>query len=229
MDDAPHILVVDDDARLRTLLQDFLSGNGYRVSVAASASAARQMMQALAFDACVLDVMMPGETGLSFVKTLRKEQADVPVLMISALSESADRIMGLSSGSDDYLPKPFEPEELLLRLRNLLRRAVVAKPRVEMARFGLFSFDLQLGELRKADVPMRLTTAEKEILRILAKANGDVVSRLGLALDGADVSTRKVDVQINRLRQKIEDDPANPRYLQTVRSAGYVLHVEQGV
>ena len=229
MDDAPHILVVDDDARLRKLLQDFLSGNGYRVSVAASAVAARQMMQALAFDACVLDVMMPGETGLSFVKTLREERADIPVLMISALSESADRITGLSSGSDDYLPKPFEPEELLLRLRNLLRRAVVAKPRVDVARFGLFVFDLQLGELRKADVPLRLTTAEKEILRILAKANGEVVSRLGLALDGADVSTRKVDVQINRLRQKIEDDPANPRYLQTVRSAGYVLHVEQGM
>ena len=229
MDDAPHILVVDDDARLRKLLQDFLSGNGYRVSVAASAVAARQMMQALAFDACVLDVMMPGETGLSFVKTLREERADIPVLMISALSESADRITGLSSGSDDYLPKPFEPEELLLRLRNLLRRAVVAKPRVDVARCGLFVFDLQLGELRKADVPLRLTTAEKEILRILAKANGEVVSRLGLALDGADVSTRKVDVQINRLRQKIEDDPANPRYLQTVRSAGYVLHVEQGM
>ena len=229
MDEAPHILVVDDDARLRKLLQDFLSGNGYRVSVAASAVAARQMMQALAFDACVLDVMMPGETGLSFVKTLREERADIPVLMISALSESADRISGLSSGSDDYLPKPFEPEELLLRLRNLLRRAVVAKPRVDVARFGLFVFDLQLGELRKADVPLRLTTAEKEILRILAKANGEVVSRLGLALDGADVSTRKVDVQINRLRQKIEDDPANPRYLQTVRSAGYVLHVEQGM
>ena len=229
MDDAPHILVVDDDARLRKLLQHFLSGNGYRVSVAASALGARQMMEALAFDACVLDVMMPGETGLSFVKTLREERADIPVLMISALSESADRISGLSSGSDDYLPKPFEPEELLLRLRNLLRRAVVAKPRVDMARFGIFSFDLQLGELRKADVPLRLTTAEKEILRILAKANGEVVSRLGLALDGADVSTRKVDVQINRLRQKIEDDPANPRYLQTVRSAGYVLHVERNV
>ncbi len=229
MDDAPHILVVDDDARLRKLLQDFLSGNGYRVSVAASAIAARQMMQALAFDACVLDVMMPGETGLSFVKTLREERADIPVLMISALSESADRISGLSSGSDDYLPKPFEPEELLLRLRNLLRRAVVAKPRVDVARFGLFVFDLQLGELRKADVPLRLTSAEKEILRILAKANGEVVSRMGLALDGGDVSTRKVDVQINRLRQKIEDDPANPRYLQTVRSAGYVLHVEQGM
>ena len=229
MDDTPHILVVDDDARLRKLLQNFLSANGYRVSVAASALAARQMMQALAFDACVLDVMMPGETGLSFVKSLRGVEAEIPVLMISALAESADRISGLSSGSDDYLPKPFEPEELLLRLRNLLRRSGVKKIRSDLARFGLFSFDLQRGELRKADVPLRLTTAEKDILRILAKANGEVVSRLELTLDAADVSTRKVDVQINRLRQKIEADPANPRYLQTVRGAGYVLHLEQGV
>jgi len=226
--DAPHILVVDDDARLRKLLQNYLSSNGYRVTVAASAVAARQMMLALSFDACVLDVMMPGETGLSFVKSLRGIEADIPVLMISALSESADRISGLSSGSDDYLPKPFEPEELLLRLRNLLRRSSNGRPRANAVRFGAFAFDLQLGELRKGDAALRLTSAEKDILRILAKAQGQPVSRLDLTQDEADSATRKVDVQINRLRQKIEADPTNPRYLQTVRGAGYVLHVEQG-
>jgi two-component system, OmpR family, phosphate regulon response regulator OmpR len=229
MDDAPHILVVDDDARLRMLLQNYLAANGFRVSVAASALLARQMMQGLSFDACILDVMMPGETGLTFVKSLRGAAKDIPVLMISALSESADRISGLSSGSDDYLPKPFEPEELLLRLRNLLRRSNAAKPRDEAVRFGLFEFDVQLGELRKADLVLRLTTVERDILRILVKSNGQVVSRLALTQDSAEIATRKVDVQINRLRQKIENDPTNPRYLQTVRGVGYVLHVGQSV
>jgi two-component system, OmpR family, phosphate regulon response regulator OmpR len=228
VDNAPHILVVDDDARLRKLLQNFLAGHGYRVSVAASALAARQMMQGLAFDACILDVMMPGESGLSFVQGLRNKQAEIPVLMISALAESADRISGLSSGSDDYLPKPFEPEELLLRLRNLLRRANLSSVSVDAVRFGVFEFDLKLGELRSGNETLRLTSAEKDILRILAKAKGETVSRLGLTLDAADIATRKVDVQINRLRQKIEVDPANPRFLQTVRGAGYVLHLERG-
>jgi two-component system, OmpR family, phosphate regulon response regulator OmpR len=229
VDDAPHILVVDDDARLRQLLQNFLTGHGYRISVAASAPAARQMMQGLAFDACILDVMMPGESGLKFVQGLRSKQTQIPVLMISALSESPDRILGLSSGSDDYLPKPFEPEELLLRLRNLLRRSNLSNIRNDTVRFGLCEFDLKLGELRNGTEILRLTTAEKDILRILANAKGETVSRLGLALDAADVTTRKVDVQINRLRQKIEVDPANPRYLQTVRGAGYVLHLEQAM
>ncbi len=228
MVEAAHILVVDDDARLRSLLQNYLSTQGYRVSVAANAASARRLMQGLSFDALVLDVMMPGETGLSFVQDLRGAAAPasghIPVLMLSALSDSKDRIAGLSSGSDDYLSKPFEPTELLLRLKNLLRRNEAAQSEAQVYEFGPFSFQIPLGELRKGQEVLRLTSGEKEILRLLAKAQGKPLSRDALS-QGEDLAqgTRKIDVQINRLRQKIEMDPANPRYLQTVRGQGYAL------
>jgi len=223
MADVAHILVIDDDARLRQLLQNYLGQQGYRVTVAASAGAARQMMQGLAFDALVVDVMMPGETGLSFVKALRDAAGQVPVLMLSALSETGDRIAGLTSGSDDYLAKPFEPEELLLRLKSLLRRAVLSDAVIDDVGFGPFTFRMSSGELSKDALPVRITSREKEILRLLVRAEGTAVSRAALAGEASADATRKVDVQINRLRQKIEDDPTNPRFLQTLRGQGYAL------
>ena len=223
MAEHPHILVVDDDARLRGLLKDFLSGKGYRVTAAPSAAAARKVMDGLSFDAIVLDVMMPGETGLAFVERLRGEMGQIPVLMLSALADSGDRIAGLSSGSDDYLIKPFEPQELLLRLQSLLRRSRAALAEAQNIAFGPFTFEVQLGELRKSGDVVRLTTAEKDMLRVLVKAAGQAVARDDLAGGESLDATRKVDVQINRLRQKIEDDPSAPRFLQTVRGQGYAL------
>jgi two-component system phosphate regulon response regulator OmpR len=226
VDDLPHILVVDDDRRIRSLLQSFLVENGFRISVAASATDAREQMRIMAFDLVVLDIMMPGETGLSLAQSLRQSGNAVPVLMLSALAEPSDRIAGLESGSDDYLTKPFEPRELLLRIRGLLRRQEQpARGRAEVA-FGPYVFHLQRGELRKGAEPVRLTSRERECLRTLAASAGTPVARGDLAPETSEEGARSVDVQINRLRQKIEDDPSNPVYLQTVRGAGYVLHVD---
>lgn len=226
MDDLPHILVVDDDRRIRSLLQSFLMENGFRISVAASAMDAREQMRIMAFDLVVLDIMMPGETGLSLAQSLRQSGNSVPVLMLSALAEPSDRIAGLESGSDDYLTKPFEPRELLLRIRGLLRRQEQpARGRAEVA-FGPYVFHLQRGELRKGAEPVRLTSRERECLRTLAASAGTPVARGDLAPETSEEGARSVDVQINRLRQKIEDDPSNPVYLQMVRGAGYVLHVD---
>ncbi len=226
MDDLPHILVVDDDRRIRSLLQSFLAENGFRISVAASAQDAREQMRIMAFDLVVLDIMMPGETGLSLAQSLRQSGNAVPVLMLSALAEPSDRIAGLESGSDDYLAKPFEPRELLLRIRGLLRRQEQpARGRAEVA-FGPYVFHLQRGELRKGAESVRLTSREREFLRMLAASAGTPVARGDLAPEASEDGARSVDVQINRLRQKIEDDPSNPVYLQTVRGAGYVLHAD---
>jgi two-component system, OmpR family, phosphate regulon response regulator OmpR len=226
VDDLPHILVVDDDRRIRSLLQSFLMENGFRISVAASAQEAREQMRIMAFDLVVLDIMMPGETGLSLAQSLRQSGNTVPVLMLSALAEPSDRIAGLESGSDDYLTKPFEPRELLLRIRGLLRRQEQpTRGRAEVA-FGPYVFHLQRGELRKGAEPVRLTSRERDLLRTLAASSGTPVARGELAPEASEEGARSVDVQINRLRQKIEDDPSNPVYLQTVRGAGYVLHVD---
>ena len=226
MDDLPHILVVDDDRRIRNLLQSFLIENGFRISVAASAAEAREKMGIVAFDLVVLDVMMPGETGLSLTQSLRAEGNHVPVLMLSALAEASDRIAGLETGSDDYLIKPFEPRELLLRIRGLLRRQEQpARGRAEVS-FGPFMFHVQRGELRKGAELVRLTSRERDFLRTLAASAGTPVARAELAPEGSEEGARSVDVQINRLRQKIEEDPSNPVYLQTVRGTGYVLHVD---
>jgi two-component system phosphate regulon response regulator OmpR len=226
VDDLPHILVVDDDRRIRNLLQSFLLDNGFRISVAASAAEAREQMRIMAFDLVVLDIMMPGETGLSLTQTLRAEGNRVPVLMLSALAEASDRIAGLETGSDDYLAKPFEPRELLLRIRGLLRRREEAPRQVSEVSFGDFVFHLQRGELRKGVEPVRLTSREREFLKTLAANAGNPVARADLAPGGSEEGARSVDVQINRLRQKIERDPSNPVHLQTVRGAGYVLHVD---
>ena len=226
VDDIPHILVVDDDRRIRQLLQSYLLENGFRVTVAASAGEAREKMRGLVFDLAVLDIMMPGETGLDLTQSLRSGGNPIPVLMLSALADPSDRIAGLETGSDDYLSKPFEPRELLLRIQGLLRRnAGGGKARGEVL-FGPYVFHLQRGELRKGAELIRLTTREKDFLRTLATRAGVPVPRAELAPEGSEEGARSVDVQINRLRQKIEADPSNPVHLQTVRGAGYVLHID---
>ncbi len=224
--DKPHILVVDDDTRLRELLKSFLSRNGFRVSTAKSAAEARQHLDALDFDLIVLDVMMPGETGLEFAGELRRTD-DVPILMLTAMGESKDRIAGLEKGVDDYLGKPFEPRELLLRIQNVLRRSRPAEPTGEAVRivtFGPLQFDSELGELTQKGRRVPLTDAEIALLRALTGRMGQVLSRESLCKSvGSDVNERAIDVQVTRLRRKIEPDPGFPRYLRTVRGQGYRL------
>ena len=221
-----HILIVDDDRRIRELLATYLASHGYRVTGAANAAEAGKAMAGLAFDLVVLDVMMPGENGFSFAANLRGQGNTIPILMLSALADSADRIKGLTQGSDDYLAKPFEPEELLLRLRNLLRRAVPSVSAAKIVRFGDCVFDIESGELLKAQRRLHLTSREKEILRALARQVGVTLARADFASNGSDEGVRAIDVQINRLRQKIEIDPTQPIYLQTVRGHGYCLYAE---
>ena len=228
-EDAPHILVVDDDRRLRDLLSRFLSERGYRVSVAASAAEARAKSESVVFDAMVLDVMMPGENGLDFIRRLRAGSA-IPVMMLTARADPSDRIKGLEYGADDYLAKPFEPRELVLRLGNMLKRSGPAPAAQasgpEIVRFGPFAFRLDRGELRREADPVRITEREREILTILGHRGGAEVAREELSGGGTGGNERAVDVQMNRLRRKIEADPANPVYLQTVRGVGYRLAVD---
>ncbi|MCW8914865.1 MAG: response regulator [Magnetovibrio sp.] len=228
--DLPHILVVDDDDRLRTLLQKYLSENGFVVISATDAQNARDKLRSLAFDLIILDLMMPGESGLEFATDYR-QSSSVPILMLTAMGESEDRIRGLECGADDYLTKPFEPRELLLRINNILKRAVLSAPVSEtptMVSMGDAEFDIERGELKVAGTPVRLTTVEVQLLKALAEQPGeplsrdDLIERTGAATD-ASSGGRAVDVQVTRLRRKIEADPKLPRYLQTVRGKGYVL------
>ncbi len=222
-DDAPHLLVVDDDRRIRALLSRFLLAEGYRVSTAESASEARAKLGGLRFDLLVLDVMMPGENGFDFARALRATSA-VPILMLTARDETESRIMGLEIGADDYLAKPFEPRELSLRVANILKRArPPAAAALQPVRFGPFVFHLARGELRRGDEAIRLTERECEMLRVLAANVGETVPRQALVGPGEAISERTVDVQVNRLRRKIESDPANPLIVQTVRGIGYRL------
>lgn len=224
MDDA-HILVVDDDRRLRELLRKYLSDNGYLVATAADAAEARQCMAGLAFDMMVLDVMMPGEDGMALTRSLRAEGKSLPILLLTARGEVDDRIAGLESGADDYLSKPFEPRELLLRVASILRRSPRDEPEpARELRLGAFVWDMGRAELRQDDQPVHLTQAERDLLSILAEVTGQGVSRDDLAArTGNSANPRTVDVQVTRLRKKIEDDPKMPRYLQTVRGMGYML------
>ncbi|HTV44723.1 MAG TPA: response regulator transcription factor [Stellaceae bacterium] len=218
----PHLLVVDDDARLCELLRRYLSENGFRVTIAADAGEARAMLASFAFDLVVLDVMMPGESGLDLTRHLRHESR-VPVLLLTAMAEPEDRVNGLEQGADDYLSKPFEPRELVLRLRNLLQRRP-AETDLREIRFGGCRFDLTRGELFRGGDMIRLTAAETGLLLSLAQKAGEAVSREELALSAQfSGNVRNVDVQMTRLRRKIERDPRFPRYLQTVRGTGYVL------
>jgi two-component system phosphate regulon response regulator OmpR len=223
-DDAPHLLVVDDDRRIRDLLSRFLSGEGYRVTTAETAADARAKLKSLSFDLLVLDVMMPGESGFDFARAMRAAADNVPILMLTARDAAESRIKGLEIGADDYMSKPFEPRELSLRIANILKRAQPAEtPAAEQVGFGPFVYHLARGELRKGEEIIKLTDREREMLRILAGTPGETVSRMALAGTGESVSERAVDVLVNRLRRKIERNPANPLYVQTVRGIGYRL------
>ncbi len=216
-----HLLVVDDDARLRELLRRYLADSGFRVTTAQDASEARSHLASFAFDLVVLDVMMPGESGLELTRALRSESR-IPVLLLTAMAEPEDRVNGLEQGADDYLSKPFEPRELVLRIRNLLQRRPAADAAAQDLRFGGCRFDGVRGELYRGGDVVHLTAAEAGLLSILAQKAGQAVSReeLSLSLSG---NVRNVDVQMTRLRRKIEGDPRFPRYLQTVRGTGYTL------
>ena len=224
-DDAPHLLVVDDDRRIRDLLSRFLSTEGYRISTADSAAMARAKLASLHFDLLILDVMMPGETGFEFARSIRQTSA-VPILMLTARDAAESRITGLEIGADDYVSKPFEPRELSLRIASILRRAKpAAAPAAETLRFGEFVFHIGRVELRRGDEVIRLTDREKEMLAVLAATPGETVPRAALSGGNGSINERAVDVQINRLRRKIENDPTNPVIVQTVRGIGYRLMV----
>jgi len=225
-DDAAHLLVVDDDTRIRMLLHRFLRENGFRVTVAGDAADARRKLSGLEFDLIVLDVMMPGEDGVSLTRSLREER-DVPILMLTALSETESRVVGLEAGADDYLPKPFDPRELVLRVNNILRRGgQQTAPAVEQVVFGPYTFQIPRRELKRGGQMLRLTEREREILSIFAERAGETIPRQDLVGLDSEVGERTIDVQINRLRRKIERDPSNPIWLQTVRGIGYKLCVE---
>lgn len=224
-----HLLIVDDDERIRGLLQKFLSRNGFWVTAARDAAHARRLLDGLEFDLIVLDVMMPGEDGISLTRSLREEIA-TPILLLTAKGETADRIAGLEAGADDYLAKPFEPKELLLRINAILRRVPPSETEVsgmQVLMLGPVRYDLDRGEMWSGSDLIRLTATESQLMKIFSGKLGEPVSRAQLVEDlGRDrgqAQERAVDVQITRLRRKIEADPKQPRYLQTVRGAGYML------
>lgn len=238
--DQPHVLVVDDDDRLRDLLTRYLGENGFNVSAARDAATARASLAGLQFDLIVLDVLMPGEKGVDLARSLRESGSKVPILLLTALSETEDRIAGLEAGVDDYLAKPFEPRELVLRIEAILRRyGELPEPENSgssdasdnMASFGAFRFDMTRMILQRGDEHIYLTTAEQALLVALVKRRGQTTSReqlqgmiSGNAIDPS--ASRSIDVQVTRLRRKFEEDPKQPRYLQTVRGQGYVLYTD---
>ncbi len=227
-DDAPHVLVVDDDQKIRDLLARYLYSQGFRVTTAGDAETARAKMRGLDFDIVLLDVMMPGMSGIEFAREV-KSHRDVPICMLTARSEAENRIEGLEAGVDDYVPKPFEPRELLLRLKNILRRGQTLQappPPLEEVRMGTFVFHIARGELKRNGETVKLTERERDLLRQFAQRRGLPIQRHELASEDATGNDRAIDVQINRLRRKIESDPSNPVYLQTVRGKGYILYTD---
>lgn len=217
-----HILVVDDDVRLRELLRRYLVKEGFIVSVAEDAAGAREALTSLTFDLIVLDVMLPDRSGIELTRQLRQEML-VPILLLTARGEPEDRIAGLEAGADDYLVKPFEPRELLLRINGILRRVRITS-HDGVVRFGPYTFDLQGMELQRNGEMVHLTTGELSLLKLLAQQPGRSISRAELGAKSQMAgSDRAVDVQIVRLRRKLEDDPKQPRWLLTMRGAGYVL------
>jgi two-component system phosphate regulon response regulator OmpR len=221
-----HLLVVDDDDRIRELLKAYLARAGFRVTTAPDAATARRIMGDLTFDLAVFDVMMPGEDGLSLTRWVR-ERDSTPVMILTAKSEAEDRIGGLTVGADDYIAKPFEPQELLLRIEAILRRTQGRGGERNRISIGAFTFDLERSELLEGERPVRLTEGEAKLLKRLAQSRDRAIDRYDLALEiseaSIDASARAIDVQVTRLRRKIEADPKNPRYLQTVRGVGYML------
>ncbi len=227
MQERSHILVIDDDTRLRALLQRYLQENGFAVTTAKDAENARMFLSQYIFDLLIVDVMMPNETGLEFLQNLRKT-SQVPAIVLTAMGETEDRISGLESGADDYLAKPFEPKELVLRINNILRRIPQKTQAQNLLKIGDFVFDTKTNELRDADGNILHTTPlEQTLLSILGKKNGQIFSREQLAeLLETGENSRSIDVQITRLRKKIEKDSKNPRYLQTIRGKGYMLLID---
>ena len=218
-----HILVIDDDTRLRSLLGRFLDENGFQVSLAKDTAEAKKMMQELSFDLLIVDVMLPNENGVDFTAALRKS-SKIPVIMLTARGEFDDRIKGLEAGADDYLQKPFEPKELLLRINNILKRMSVTQDPENICRFGEFTFNLAESRLKKGEEFIHVTDSEAKILNILCKEKGNSVSREKLSALCGGIDDRSIDVQITRLRKKIEQNPKQPHYLQTVRNHGYVIY-----
>ncbi len=225
LDRPPHLLVVDDDDRIRELLKRFLVKAGARVSAAADAASARRLLEGIDFDLLVLDVTMPKEDGFSLAEFVRRGSS-VPIVLLTARGMAEDRIKGLSIGADDYVPKPFEPAELVLRINAILRRGGARGANQEAARFGPFVFNVQRGELSREGALVRLTEAEVSMLRALAARGGEPISREDLARRTSVGLERSVDVQVTRLRRKIETDPRAPAFLQTVRGVGYRLALD---
>ncbi len=222
----PHVLVVDDDSRIRDLVSRYLHEHGFVVMTAGDAEAARETIRNFSFDAMVVDVMMPGESGIELTRHLQ-QNTKIPVLLLTALGEAEDRIAGLEAGADDYLPKPFEPRELVLRLNAILRRTAQKNETLKPFRIGAWRFDPERDELQNGAEIMPLTAAEALLIRALAGKPGEAVSREELAQKcGVDAGERTIDVQVTRLRRKIEADTKVPRYLQTVRGKGYLLRIE---
>jgi two-component system phosphate regulon response regulator OmpR len=229
MEPDAHLLIVDDDERIRTLLQKFLIRHGFLVSAARDAAHARRLLAGLDFDLLVLDVMMPGEDGIALTRSLR-QTSSTPILLLTAKGETENRIEGLEAGADDYLAKPFEPRELLLRINAILRRMPEPDEKAvapKVLNLGPLRYDIDRGELWQGDRPVRLTATEAQLMRIFARKPGEALSRNNLVeelgRDKGQAQERAVDVQITRLRRKLESDPKQPRYLQTVRGAGYML------
>jgi two-component system phosphate regulon response regulator OmpR len=222
-----HILVIDDDTRLRTLLKKYLKEQAFIVTAVSSALDARKILTSLQFDLIVLDVMMPGEDGMSLARSLR-DTSEVPILMLTAMDQAQDRIRGLEQGVDDYMSKPFEPRELLLRINAILRRAPPSEDnRIHELQFGECRYDLAQNALTRSGASVHLTSAESDLLRVLAQNANSPVQRDDLCRIGAGTSNpRTIDVQVTRLRRKIESDPRQPRYLQTVRGTGYLLRTD---
>lgn len=226
LDRPPHLLLVDDDDRIRELLKRYLSQAGARVSAAGDAAGARKLLQSMDFDLLILDVMMPVEDGFSLAESVRKG-SKVPIVLLTARGMPEDRIRGLSIGADDYVAKPFEPAELALRINAILRRTVAQRGETpEAVAFGAYTFNASRGELSRDGAPVRLTEAEVALMRVLAARPGEVISREDLAKRTGAGLERSVDVQVTRLRRKIEIDPRAPIYLQTVRGIGYKLAVD---
>ncbi|MCC7252959.1 response regulator transcription factor [Hyphomicrobium sp.] len=228
-DDAPHVLIVDDDQKIRDLLARYLYSQGFRVTTAGDAEMAQASLRGLDFDIVLLDVMMPGISGLELAREIKRHR-DIPICMLTARAEPEQRIEGLEAGVDDYVPKPFEPRELLLRLRNILRRGQTGQPgavaQSDEIRMGTLVFHIARGELRRNNETIKLTERERDLLRQFAQKPGVPIQRYELSTDETPGNDRAIDVQINRLRRKIETDPSNPVYLQTVRGKGYILYTD---
>ncbi len=217
-----HILVIDDDTRLRHLLKKYLTENQFEVSEAANAKDAKELLKLFSFSILIMDVMMPGQNGQELTKELRNNNYDVPILMLTAMGDTDNRILGLEAGADDYLPKPFEPKELLLRINNILKRQIQKEIKTEIL-FGDCAYDAKTGQLRKHNIPILLTGAEQDLLKILAGKIGTPISREEIATILATDNLRAIDVQITRLRRKIETDIKKPICIQTLRGQGYIL------